>query len=142
MFMALPTNRAIAQYKITKETLIASGVAVVTGTMWGAREAYHADPNVFEKKFGVSNESFLGSDAWKRNYYNNDPNNKHKPDVFNFTRDFWHFSGLTSRAGYVTQSYIVFKSDKKLKYRIYDMLISSAVSSLTAFTTYKILRHE
>lgn len=73
-------------------TIICIIINYICGLIWGIREYYHKDPRVFEKALGVDEESFFGSKAWKRQYVNNDPNNKHKPEIFNSFRDFWHAS--------------------------------------------------
>ena len=45
----------------------------IAGLLHGGREAMHAEPGVFEKRFGVSKTSFFGSEQWVRQYKNNDP---------------------------------------------------------------------
>lgn len=66
----------------------------VAGILHGGREAYHAEPTVFEKRLNAAPLSFFGSEQWKRQYYNRDPENQaHKPNIWNPIRDYYHFSG-------------------------------------------------
>ncbi|GIW57699.1 MAG: hypothetical protein KatS3mg083_644 [Candidatus Dojkabacteria bacterium] len=111
---------------------------VVLGVLWGLREAYHADPEVFERLYGVCPESFWGSEAWKRNYYNNDPNEAHKPELFNTFRDVWHFAGFASKYGYALVSFLLGVSDIGHKVIIWG--VGLVVSAFVASCTYRFLR--
>lgn len=51
---------------------LAFGVLVVAGIANGASEAYEADRHIFEKRWGVSEQSWWGSKSWKRKYKNYD----------------------------------------------------------------------
>jgi hypothetical protein len=65
--------------------------AVLCGGLWGAREAYHADPSVFKSR----PQGFFGADAWKWRYKNGDPEQGLLHWVFRYVGvpDFWHLSG-------------------------------------------------
>jgi len=116
-------------------------VAAISGIAHGMRESYHADPYIFEKRWGVSSTSFFGSDAWKRNYYNNDPEQAHKPEwAGNFGRDVWHTFDEISLIGItapVTMS--AFRAQPK-KYRVTNAIACVGVRTFFAFLTYKTLR--
>lgn len=119
----------------------------IAGAMWGSREAYHADLRVFEKKFGVDEFSFFGSQAWQRNYVKNRYRNAdgslngHKPEWGNTFRDVWHFNGAASRAIWVTGTFTIGAGKQKMKHKLIDMLIGSAVSSTAGWASYNYLRY-
>lgn len=126
-------------YKLTMSKLATWAGMGLGGATWGAREAYHADPYVFERAWGVDPESFWGSKAWKRQYYGNNPENKHKPEWGNITRDFWHASGALSRTFTIGGTFVIGSSKQKFKHKLIDMLIGSAVASVSAWATYEAL---
>lgn len=140
-------NQCQAQkYRVTWGKVATWAGFGVSGSVWGAREAYHADLKVFEKKWGVSPYSFFGSKAWERQYKTNryyTPDgqvNPHKPEFFNTIRDFWHSSGVLSRSGTVCVTFIIGGSKQPLKHRLLDMAIGSAVGVVSASVTYGALR--
>lgn len=111
------------------------------GILHGGREAYHAEPTVFEKRLNVGRLSFLGSEQWKRQYYNRDPENMpHKPELWNSLRDYWHFSHTASATVWVSGAFIIGASKQPLKYRILDAALAGILSSGTASLTYEVLR--
>lgn len=64
------------------------GLLALSGVAHGVLEAYHADQRIFEKRNGVAPTSFWGSEAWKRNYVDNNPDNPHKHELIgNIGRD-------------------------------------------------------
>jgi hypothetical protein len=142
----MPEKKATTHYRITWGKVgLWSGMGVA-GAMWGARETYRADPSVFERRWGVDEYSFFGSKAWERNYQGNryrnadGGTNPHKPEWGNTYRDYWHFSGFYSRAITVGAAFTIGAGKQKLKYKLLDMLIGSAVSSTSGWATYKYLR--
>lgn len=111
------------------------------GILHGGREAYHAEPTVFETRFGVAKQSFFGSEQWKRQYYNRDPENMpHKPNAWNGLRDYWHFSGATTKYILIGGAFTIGASKQPVKYRIIDTLIAFAGFSASASLTYNLLR--
>lgn len=134
-------------YRITSGKVAVWTGYGIAGSLWGAREAYHADLRIFEKKFGVDPYSFWGSQAWQRNYMNNRYRNEdgslnpHKPEWGNTFRDYWHFSGATSRMIWIGGTFTLGAGKQPLKHRIIDLLIGSAISTTAAWGTYTYLRN-
>lgn len=112
----------------------------VAGILHGGREAYHAEPSVFEKRFNAAPLSFFGSEQWKRNYYDRNPELPHKPNIWNSARDYYHFSHLASSTIWVGGAFTIGLSKQPLKYKIADLLIGTLITSGTASLTYNILR--
>lgn len=110
------------------------------GILHGGREAYHAEPTVFEKRLNVKPLSFFGSEQWKRNYYERNPELPHKPNAWNGLRDYWHFSGATTKYILIGGAFTIGASKQPLKYRIIDTLIAFAGFSASASLTYTLLR--
>jgi len=111
------------------------------GVSHGMREAYHADPYCFEKKWGVGNESFWGSDAWKRNYQNNDPDQPHKHEfIGNVGRDIWHTAGAASKVVMFSATLGIGVRKQPIKYKILNALIGYGIQSAFATLTYNSLR--
>lgn len=111
------------------------------GVAFGMREAYHADPYVFERKWGVGSESFFGSDAWKRNYVDNNPDLPHKHEYFgNVGRDVWHTFGFASNAVLLSGSFAIGARKQPWKYKGANFVIALATRSLFASLTYNAFR--
>jgi len=111
------------------------------GILHGSREAYHAEPAVFERRFNAAPLSFFGSEQWKRQYYNRDPETRaHKPNAFNGFRDYWHFSGASTKYILIGGAFTIGMSKQPTKYKIIDTLIAFAGFSATASLTYTLLR--
>ncbi len=116
------------------------GAYAVAGILHGGREAYHAQPNVFEKRLNAAPLSFLGSEQWKRNYYDRNPELPHKPNIWNPIRDYHHFSGAATKAIWIGGAFTIGMSKQPLKYRLIDLLIGAVITSGSASLTYNILR--
>ena len=112
----------------------------VSGILHGGREAYHAQPNVFEKAFNASPLSFWGSEQWKRNYYDRNPELPHKPNIWNPIRDYYHFSGAATKAIWIGGAFTIGMSKQPMKYKLLDLLIGTLITSGSASLTYNILR--
>jgi len=117
------------------------GVFAVAGILHGSREAYHADPTVFERRFNAAPVSFFGSEQWKRQYCDRNPETMpHKPNIWNPVRDYWHFSGTTKNYLFIGGAVTIGASKQPVKYRVIDTLISVLSFSATASLTYTLLR--
>lgn len=113
----------------------------VAGILHGGREAYHAENTVFEKRLNAAPLSFWGSEQWKRQYFDRDPENQaHKPEIWNSLRDYWHFSHTASSAIWVSGAFVMGVSKQPLKYRLLDAAIAGIITSTFASTTYELLR--
>lgn len=130
------------KYVITGKKVLQWTAFGIGGIVYGAREAYHADAYIFEKKWGVDPYSFWGSCQWERNYHGgrylneNGLPNEHKSEMFgNIGRDFWHTSGYVSGALVLTGTFTIGTGKQKFKHKLFDMLVGSVVfwtaSSLT-----------
>lgn len=116
------------------------GAYAVAGILHGGREAYHAEPTVFEKRFNSAPESFFGSEQWKRQYYNRNPENPHKPNLWNPVRDYYHFSGAATKGIWMGGAFAIGLSEQPIKYRVIDLLIGGIITSASANITYNLLR--
>ena len=112
----------------------------LAGGLWGSREAYHADPFCFERKFLVKPKSFFGSQAWQRNYENNTYPGKHKPEWGNTFRDIWHFAGYFSRLFLVAGTVVVMWEGDWI--RLVFLLIYLVMFSFSSFLIYNLLRNK
>ena len=110
------------------------------GVLHGGREAYHAEPTVFEKRLNARPQSFFGSEQWKRNYFDRDPDNGHKPEIWNSARDYYHFSHLASSTIWIGGAFTIGMSKQPMKYKLLDLLIGTLITSGSASLTYNILR--
>lgn len=111
------------------------------GVAFGMREAYHAQPTVFETRWGVGRKSFWGSEAWQRNYIGNTYPGRHKSELFgNVGRDFWHTAGATSKAFMFTATFSTAVRKHPMKYKIANALIGYGLQSLFSSLTYNALR--
>ena len=113
----------------------------VAGILHGGREAYHAEPTAFEKRFNAAPQSWFGSEQWKRQYYNRDPGTQaHKQNALNGFRDYWHFSGASTKYILIGGAFTIGMSKQPTKYKIIDTLIAFAGFSVSASLTYTLLR--
>jgi len=110
------------------------------GVLHGGREAYHAEATVFEKRFNAKPLSFFGSEQWKRNYYDRNPELPHKPNIWNSARDYYHFSGFTAKTVWIGGAFVIGMGKQPMKYKLLDLLIGTLITSGTASLTYNILR--
>lgn len=114
----------------------------ISGIAHGSREAYHAEPTVFESRFGAGQTSFWGSKAWVRNYIDNNPENPHKKELIgNFGRDFWHTANIVDFVPTVTVSVIIGARKIPVKYRVANVIAGVAVRTVFSFITYNSLRY-
>jgi len=117
------------------------GAYAVAGILHGGREAYHAEPTVFERRFNAAPLSFFGSEQWKRQYYKRDPETQaHKQNALNGFRDYWHFSGASTKYILIGGAFTIGMSKQPTKYKIIDTLIAFAGFSVSASLTYTLLR--
>jgi hypothetical protein len=82
--------------------VVGYAAAGVGGYTMGLREAFHADPTIFERRWGKAPTSFWGSEGWRRKYHDNDPTKGKKSELLgNANRDFWHLADKVQRGGLV-----------------------------------------
>jgi hypothetical protein len=113
----------------------------VAGILHGGREAYHAESTVFEKRFNAAPLSFFGSEQWKRNYFDRDPENQsHKPNIWNPVRDYYHFSGAATKTVWIGGAFTIGMGKQPMKYKLLDLLIGTLITSGSASLTYNLLR--
>lgn len=109
--------------------------------MQGCREAYHADPRVFERKFGAAPMSWWGSEQWKRNYVGWNPDNAHKTEIFgNVGRDMWHTFNAGRATLAIGATFAIGVQKKPVKQRVIEVLIGAGLQALTGNLTYTLLR--
>jgi hypothetical protein len=146
-FRLYPSAQPLAWYDFSTYRFKGQGKRAVwityaaAGILHGGREAYHAEPAVFEKRFGVAPLSFFGSQQWKRQYYNRDPETQpHKPNLWNPVRDYWHFSGAAKNYILIGGAVTIGAPKQPVKYKVIDTLIGVLAFSATASLTYNLLR--
>ena len=112
------------------------------GVCHGMREAYHADPYVYEREWNVGNESFAGSDAYKRAYFGRNPNGKHRSELLgNVGYDIWHTAGAASKGLMFTATLGIGIRKQPIKYKILNALVGYGIQSVFASLTYSSLRN-
>lgn len=117
------------------------GAFALGGIMRGCREAYHAQPDVFERRFGAGKTSWWGSEQWKRNYRDNDPEQPHKSEILgNFGRDMWHTFGGSDKMILISGSFIIGARKQPVKYRVANAVLAWAVHAAFSSVTYQTLR--
>lgn len=117
------------------------GVDLLAGVMWGMRERFHADRTVYERKWGVGSESWLGSEQWKRNYVDNDPEKPHKTEIIgNFGRDMWHTFGYASGGIVAATSFTIGARKQPLKFRLLNAGIGGLAWWAGSAATYRALK--
>ena len=113
----------------------------ISGIAHGAREAYHAEPTVFETRFGASDRSFWGSEAWVRNYEGGDPTKPHKHEFFgNVGRDVWHTANIVDFAPAISATFVIGARRQPMKYKILNGIIGAGARMLFSTITYATLR--
>ena len=148
LLLTVITTTTFAQsYKITPSKIVSWTSYTCSGILWGAREAFHADATVFERKFNVSEYSFFGSKQWERNYVNNRYRaadgriNPHKPEILgNFGRDYWHTSSWVAGTFVIGSTFTIGCSKQKTKHKLIDLAIGIGLATASANLTYKYLR--
>lgn len=136
---SLLTIGAFAQkqpYKVTKNKVIAWGLFTIGGGAWGVHEAYYADPNVLEDKFGFSDTSWGGSNAWENKYPGGDYQEGEKPvwfkDKTNVFRDVKKTSAYLGRQlPIIAGINITLDKNRNWKDYVIGMLLYSGTASLT-----------
>ena len=116
------------------------------GVLHGGREAYHADPNVFEKHWGVGSNSFFGSASWTRKYYTNSNGALVEKPLFGTTfSDFWHSSQFVGRGLVIggTLTYSLYKPSSPKKWYHTAIIAAGSFAAYTAGAaiTYNLLRY-
>lgn len=134
-------------YRITWKKVALFSLMGFSGALHGAREAYHADPTVFERHFNAHPYGFGGSHEWERKYvgnrYKNDSGTPRpmKSQVFgNFGRDYWHTARYLNHGVNIGVSITIGASKQPLKHKIIDGVLAFATHELFSSLTYKTLR--
>jgi len=82
----------------------------------------------------------FSGEQWKRNYFDRDPDNGHKPNLFNPVRDYYHFAGAATKTVWIGGAFTIGMSKQPMKYKLLDLLIGTLITSGSASLTYNILR--
>ena len=127
---------------VTGWDVLAWGLDGVSGTMWGAHEAYQADPYVFERA-GLDGD-FWAHDAWLNKYRGRTVDGGMKRGLFGHTfRDVDHFTGTGSAFVFGTATVTICLQGKKggnWKAKLAKSAVGYVVRSGAAALTYKALR--
>jgi len=120
-----------------KKTVTAIGLAALSGVIWGHREIYHAYPNLLQDYYNQADRSFIGEDAWMRNYVDWNPNKPHKIEMFNSFRDIHHLTGFSFNLCVSLEHPLVWGQQVPRKYKYLNTVVLSLTRSLFAGLTYK-----
>lgn len=142
LLLSLPISCRAQHYKITWEKAGAWATFAASGALHGGREAYHADPYIFQKHFGGGAQSWWGPEQWKRQYRNNDPDQPHKWNGLNAARDYWHFSHVAGQYSRDAAVFMIGNSRQPMKFKLLDLFIGFTISSTASWATYNYLRQK
>lgn len=118
--------------------IIASSIlAILAGLLHGGREAQHAQPNVFEQRFGLSATSFFGSLSWLRKYEDLDGTKPIRRFYTSFS-DYWHVAAWLQKLCIIAAMLIVVY---QLPWWVAGLGIA-ALESMAASVAYKYLRYK
>jgi len=126
-------------------TVIIIGLAVFlalfAGSLHGGREAFHADPHIFEKRFGVKDISFFGSLSWLRKYPGFDQTRKER-EFYTAFRDFWHMAGWMGKWWLIASAMLAGSLSDNTGHLILGGLGIVVVSAFGSRTAYTWLRYK
>lgn len=116
------------------------GMAAGGGYVMGLREAFHADPTLFERRWGKSPTSFWGSEGWRRKYHDYDVEQGMKSQLFgNVGRDFWHTADKVQRTGLVLGITLpMVQAKRPLRQRLFNAGISMMAYSFCYTRGYNV----
>jgi glutathione S-transferase len=115
---------------------LAAFLALLAGSLHGGREAFHADPYIFEKRFGVADISFFGSLSWLRKYPVFDHTRKER-EFYTAFSDFWHVAGWMGKCCLIASSLLISSLPENIGPLIlsgFGIFAGSALGSRTAYT--------
>jgi len=131
----------VQKYRIDAAQAGIWSLYALSGVMNGCREAYHAQPTVFETRFRATSLSWWGSEQWRRNYRNNDPSQPHKTELMgNVGRDMWHTFGAGYRVTMQLGAFLNGARNLPMKHRIINAVIGYGIQMAASNITYNLLR--
>lgn len=143
----IPVKSDLPKYRITWKKAASFSLMGFSGALHGAREAYYADPTVFERHFKAHPYGFGGSHEWERKYVGNRYKNDSglprpiKSQAFgNFGRDYWHTARYLNHGINIGLSLTIGASKQPLRHKIIDGVLAFATHELFSSLTYKTLR--
>lgn len=128
------------QYKVTPKKIAGWSMLAAGGLVDGFVEGYEFDGRTyFERKFGVSPTGRFGSRSWERRYTN--------PNIWNRNMgafDFYHVGDDVRKVFYIGGGIVIGSGlrNQKLKYKLYDVLATFAISSISKTAGMRIVRHK
>lgn len=139
--VSLPADAPLP-YRVTMGKAAGFGLCFLGGFVHGMREAYHAEPKVFELRFGAKPDGFFGSESWKRKYHDYDGGNAVERSVlFTPVSDFWHVSAWVEKGYYLTGTAVVVLGERRRwTHYVADVAISFVAASLGSAISYRALR--
>lgn len=143
----------LKEMKPTKWDYATIGLLTIEAIANAGIDAVRKDPDVFERKFGVGDYDWGGSEDWQRNYVGNRYQNadgganRHKSEVFgNFWRDFDHtakdvrkWTARLGGAGFAVGFVIDIRSGEPVWPRLAKGALISGASSLIERAAYTAL---
>lgn len=139
---SLPTD-APQPYRVTMAKAAGWGLCFLGGFTHGLREAYHAEPGIFERRFGAKPDGYFGSQSWKRKYHDYDGGNAVERSVlYTPVSDFWHVSAWLEKGYLMSGTVVVFIGERRrLKHYLLDFGISFVAASAGSAMSYGALRN-
>lgn len=112
------------------------------GGIHGANQAFHADPHIFEKRWGVSPTSFWGSESWQRKYRRVDGGAYfHERALYTPFSDFWHVSSWSSKGLLIGgTTFLIAGERRSWKWYTARVLTGFVAHSMASAITYNLLR--
>lgn len=127
---------------INHKTIIAYSLATLSGISWGLREIYHKDPSLLQNYYNQADRSFIGKDAWLRQYYGWTYPGKHKPEYgLNMFRDLHHATGAIHTVTIITSTGLIWSSSYPKRYKVLHTLGIILTRSLVANIVYSYYTH-
>ena len=133
-FAATSQNAFKFEYKLTKSKAAGFAALALASAVDGVLEGYAFDGRKsFERKYGADQQSWAGSQSWRRAYVNGDPNQGHASAYAKHfgAWDFYHLADDVRKFGYVGAGLSIgfnFK-DQNWRATLLDLLISAIISS-------------
>lgn len=120
---------------------------VLAGIANGGREAYHAEPTIFENRFGAGKTSWFGSESWRRKYKGLEPANGEaywlSTSLFVAPSDYFHSMGTVRNAGILSGSFIMLWNRKESKWKQAAKFgIGVLAYGVSSSLTYNFLRNK
>lgn len=120
-------------------------ILATAGAANGMRDAYVAEPSIFQSRFGASKNGWFGSESWRNKYKNGNPDDGEKflgsTSILAPTTDFYHFSGAMRTTGLIAGTTLITIGEKKpFWHYVLKVTAGGVVYGLSSHVSYNMLR--